>query len=71
MVELAGPARRVDCHDCGVAVAAVPLAGHDSAFTERSRFSWHTTVGEVLRRPRRTATAALPFVTADGGQLDP
>lgn len=32
-VELLGPARRVDCSDCGPTVAAVPWARHDSAFT--------------------------------------
>jgi transposase len=33
VVELVGPARRVDCADCGVTVAVVPWARHDSAFT--------------------------------------
>lgn len=32
-VELAGPAPRVSCGDCGVTVAAVPWARHDSVFT--------------------------------------
>src|SRR5690606_23052100 len=32
-VELIGPAPRVSCAGCGVTVAAVPWARHDSAFT--------------------------------------
>lgn len=32
-VELVGPAPRVDCAGCGVTVARVPWARHDSAFT--------------------------------------
>lgn len=32
-VELVGPARRVDCENCGPTVAAVPWARHDSSFT--------------------------------------